>query len=341
MEYRSVPQVRLPVSRIIMGCASDGFNGGKDQSALLDAALAAGINTIDTARVYGQSERVIGQWLGKHRDEVVVVTKCAHPSPLDPMRLTEKEIRKDLETSLRELGTDRIDIYLFHRDHPSVEPGTMIEIMNALKAEGKTNAFGASNWSYERFRQAQEYAEAHHLTPFSVSSPHYSLARQQADPYGGGCVSLTGNENAAARRWYAETQTPVFAYSSLGRGLLSGKVKSGDAKNAASVLDTFAMKGYGCEDNFTRLARCEELAEKKGCSVAQIAMAWLYCQPLNTFAIVTMSSPTRIRENIAALSLKLTEAECRYLDLETEELVSLPRNPYISDLGKNNRRWTI
>ena len=317
MEYRSIPQVRLPVSRIILGCASDGFNGGKDMSAVMDAALAAGINTLDTARVYAQSERVIGQWLGKHREEVVIVSKCAHPSLLHPMRLTEKDIRKDLETSLRELGTNRIDIYLFHRDHPSVEPGAMIEIMNALKAEGKIDAFGASNWTYERFRQAQEYAEKRGLVPFSVSSPHFSLARQQADPYGGGCVSLTGDENADARRWYTETQTPVFAYSSLGRGLLSGKLKSSDAKNAGRVLDSFAMKGYGCADNYQRLARCEELAAQKGCSVAQIAMAWVYSQPMNTFAIATMSSPARIQENIAALNLKLTEDECRYLNLET------------------------
>ena len=130
-------------------------------------------------------------------------------------------------------------------------------------------------------------------------------------------MSLTGDENADARRWYTETQTPVFAYSSLGRGLLSGKLKSSDAKNAGRVLDSFAMKGYGCADNYQRLARCEELAAQKGCSVAQIAMAWVYSQPMNTFAIATMSSPARIQENIAALNLKLTEDECRYLNLET------------------------
>ena len=319
MDYRSISQVRLPVSRLILGTASDGFNGGNDQSALLDAALAAGINTIDTARVYGLSERVIGKWLGKHRDQVVLVTKCAHPSPLHPMRLTEKEIRKDLETSLREPNTDRIDIFLLHRDHPSVEPGVLVELMNALKAEGKISAFGVSNWSYERLLSAQEYADRHRLIPFSVSSPHYSLARQQADPYGGGCVSLTGEENAAARRWYADTQMPVFSYSSLGRGLLSGKLKSSDARNAAAVLDRFAIKGYCCEDNFRRLERCEKLAKEKGCSVAQIAMAWLYAQSVNTFAIVTMSSSARIRENIDALSLKLSAAECLYLDLKADD----------------------
>ena len=315
MEYQSVRQVRLPVSRLILGTASDGFNSGKDQSALLDAVFDAGINTIDTARVYGQSERAIGKWLGKHREQVVLVTKCAHPSPNSPLRLTEKEICKDVETSLRELNTDRIDILLLHRDHPSVVPGAMIEIMNALKAEGKIDAFGVSNWTHERLRAAQEYADKRSLIPFSVSSPHYSLARQQADPYGGGCVSLTGDENEAARRWYTETQTPVFSYSSLGRGLLSGKLKSSGAKNAAAVLDQFAVKGYCCEDNFQRLERCEKLAKIKDCSVAQIAMAWLYCQPINTFAIVTISSPARIRENSDALSLKLSEQECRYLNL--------------------------
>ncbi len=82
------------------------------------------------------------------------------------------------------------------------------------------------------------------------------------------------------------------------------------------MLDQYAMKGYGCADNFRRLARCEELAAQKGYSVAQIAMAWLYHQPLNTFAVATMSSPRRIEENLAALEISLTDEECRYLNLE-------------------------
>ena len=109
---------------------------------------------------------------------------------------------------------------------------------------------------------------------------------------------------------------PVIAYSSLGRGLLTGKVRSTDMPRITELLDVFAVKGYGCEDNFRRLARCEELAAQKHCSIAQLAMAWIYRQPLNTFAIATMSSPKRIRENVDALNLVLTDAECRYLNLE-------------------------
>ena len=112
---------------------------------------------------------------------------------------------------------------------------------------------------------------------------------------------------------------PVISYSSLGRGVLSGKLKSEDADHAGKILDAVAMKGYGCSDNYERLARCEKLAREKNCTVAQIAMAWIYHQKINTFAVVTMSSPARIEANIASLSLSLTDEESRWLNLETEK----------------------
>ena len=322
MEYRNIPYVKLPVSRIVLGTATPSFIKGEENNALLDAALAAGISTFDTARNYGMSEKSIGIWLRErgNRDKVTILSKCGHPSLLGKKRVSEKEIRKDFAKSTQLLGTDFIDIYVLHRDDTDLDAGVAVEVFNALHAEGKIGAFGGSNWSYERIAQANEYAEKHHLIPFTVSSPHFGLARQQQDPWGGGCVTLTGEENAAAREWYQKTQMPVFSYSSLGRGLLSGKLKSEDCARADKVLDAVAMKGYGCEDNYERLDRCEKLAGQKGCTVAQIAMAWIYHQPINTFAIVTMSSPRRLDENIAALNVPLTDEECRYLNLETDTL---------------------
>ena len=320
MEYREIEGVGKPVSRLLMGTASAAFNGGEAQNELLDAAFAAGINTIDTARVYGLAEKSIGIWLKErgNRDQVVILSKCAHPDPDGQKRVNEAAIRADFAESSALLGTGYIDIYLLHRDDPELEAGEAVEILNALHAEGKIGAFGGSNWTHERIQEANEYAYRKSLIPFTVSSPHFSLARQQEDPYGGGCVSVTGPENEEAREWYRSSRMPLIAYSSLGRGLLTGKVRSMDAGRAAEVLDGFAMRGYGCADNFERLARCEELASRKGCSVAQIAMAWVYHQPLNTFAVATMSSPKRIAENVAALEMELTEAECRYLNLEDE-----------------------
>ena len=243
------------------------------------------------------------------------LTKCAHPDG-SRKRVTEKDIREDFAVSSSLLGTDYVDIYVLHRDDPDQPAGLIVEILNAMHAEGKIGAFGGSNWTHERIQEANEYAYRKGLIPFTVSSPHYSLARQQEDPWGGGCVSLTGDESKAARDWYQTNQMPVIAYSSLGRGLLTGKVRSTDMPRITELLDVFAVRGYGSEDNFRRLARCEELAAQKHCGIAQLAMAWIYRQPLNTFAIATMSSPKRIQENVDALSLELTDAECRYLNLE-------------------------
>ena len=321
MEYREIPYVKQKVSRIFLGTASPSFLKGEENNALLDASLAYGINAIDTARNYALSEKSIGRWLrdsGK-RDQVVILSKCAHPDLLGRKRISEKEIRKDYATSTELLGTDYIDIYLLHRDDPKTDVSVSVEVFNALHAEGKIGAFGGSNWDYRRIQEANEYAYKHNLIPFSVSSPHFGLARQQQDPWGGGCVTITGAENEDARRWYEETQMPVISYSSLGRGVLSGKLKSEDADHAGKILDAVAMKGYGCSDNYERLARCEKLAREKNCTVAQIAMAWIYHQKINTFAVVTMSSPARIEANIASLSLSLTDEESRWLNLETEK----------------------
>jgi aryl-alcohol dehydrogenase-like predicted oxidoreductase len=316
MKYETIPYVNKPVSRLLFGCASPTFLKGEENNAILDAALEAGITTFDTARNYALSEKSIGMWLRERncRDRVVLLSKCAHPDDDGTKRVSEEAIRSDFARSTELLGTDYIDIYLLHRDDPDVDVAIPVETLNALHAEGKIGAFGGSNWTHERIQEANEYACRHNLIPFTVSSPHFSLARQQQDPWGGGCVSITGEENADARAWYRQTQMPVVAYSSLGRGLFSGRFLSADQPER--FLDPVALRGYGCADNVKRLARCEELAKAKNCTVSQIALAWLFRQGINAFAICAMSSPKRIAENIASLSLELSDEECRYLNLE-------------------------
>ena len=109
---------------------------------------------------------------------------------------------------------------------------------------------------------------------------------------------------------------PIVAYSSLGRGLLSGKLRSIDSDQADQYLDPVAIRGYGCKDNYIRLGRCEELAKLKGCTVPQLAMAWILNQGLNVFAVCSLSSQKRIEQILPSLSIKLTEQESRFLNLE-------------------------
>lgn len=321
MQYAEIPYVEKKVSRILFGSCMEPFLSGGDDDALLDAMTELGVTSIDTARMYGGAEEVLGRWMEKrgNRDQIVLLSKCAHHD-VDTMkkRISETEIRKDFAISSEKLRTPFIDIYLLHRDDPDVPAGEVVEIMNALHAEGKIGAFGGSNWTVERIEEANEYAYSHGLIPFSVSSPNFGLAVQVRDPWGGGAISISGEEGADARAWYIRNKMPVIAYSSLGRGFFTGKLKSTDEGREDQILDKFAVRGYSCPENFERLRRCEELAAQKQASVAQVAMSWIFRQKLDVFAVVSTSSAERMRSNIEALSLELTEVECRYLEYGKE-----------------------
>lgn len=318
MKYAKHSYIDKKISRIFYGTASMPFLAGEDGNDLLDAMYALGVNTFDIARGYGGAEDSIGRWVEERgiREKVVLLSKCAHPDSQGNKRVNEKAIREDFALSSKALRTDYIDIYLLHRDDLDVPAGEIIEIMNALYAEGKIRAFGGSNWTHQRIEEANEYADKHNLIPFTVSSPNFGLAEQLHDPWGGGCITISGSSNKAARAWYKENHMPVIAYSSLGRGLFSGRVKSDALDQVTEILDEVALKGYGYPANYERLRRCEEIAKKKRCTVPQIAMAWIYSQGLDIFAVVSTSSAKRMQDNIDALYIELTDEECSYLDLQ-------------------------
>jgi aryl-alcohol dehydrogenase-like predicted oxidoreductase len=321
MKYGKILNVDLPVSRILMGTASEPFQSGGDASEILDAMFELGITAIDTARNYGLAEKSVGDWMEKrgNRDRVVILSKCAHPDEFSSRRISEKDIREDFAVSTALLKTDYIDIYLLHRDVRDVDVSVPVEVLNALHSEGKIRAFGVSNWTLDRIMEANEYAAAHGLIPFSVSSPNYSLAYQAEDMWGGS-VTISGPENKAVRDWYAETRMPVVAHSPMARGFFSGRFTSGDREAAAASLDEFARKGFYFEENFERLRRCEIMASRKGCTVAQLSVAWLFSSPMDMFAAISTSSPQRMAQNIAALDIDLTPAERDYLDLVTDSI---------------------
>ena len=323
MKYLRIPYVNKPVSRIFYGTAIPPFNRGEDGNDLLDSILATGVNAFDCARNYNLSEISLGKWIEERgvRDKIVLLTKCAHHDDFGNKRVSPKCILEDYAVSSEYLRTSFFDIYLLHRDDPSQPVGPIVEVMNDLHADGKIGAFGGSNWTHQRVEEANEYAYAHNLIPFSVSSPNFCLAHTGEDPWGGGCVSITGAENKEARDWYIAQNMPVIAYSSMARGFFSGRIKSSDSfEKAKSLLDEPAIKAFVSEENFERLRRCENLSIEKGVTVAQIALAWIYAQQVNTFAVLSTSSAERMKANIAALDLGLTAAEAAWLNLEAEAL---------------------
>ena len=314
MEYGKIAGSDASVSKIVFGCGGARMWAGEDLSDVLDAAVEAGINAFDTARVYGKSEESLGRWLAsRDRRGIFVITKGCHPSEDWVPRVGEKCLREDLFRSLDALKTDHVDLYFLHRDDERVPVGEVVEALNAQVEAGRIRAFGGSNWTHARIEEANAYAAAHGLFPFAASSPYFGLAVQLAAPVPG-CLSIAGKENAEAQAWYRAKQFPLFAYSSLAGGFFSGKVKT--EQGEAAVLAS-AGPVYGCAENAERLARAERLAVQKECSVAQVALGWIFAQGLNIFALASASTPERVYAN--ARPAVLTQEEADYLDLKATD----------------------
>lgn len=319
MKYGQIEGVDKPVSRLFLGMATIPHN--IEPGKWLSTMVETGVNALDTARAYPDSEKTIGRWLSDSgmRDKVVILSKCCHPFISRFKRVNPKAVKSDIKKSLAMLNTDYIDIYLMHRDDPTVGVGDIVEVFNELHSAGKIRAFGASNWTHRRIEEANEYAYKKGLIPFCISSPGFSLAEQTGVFGDRTCVSISGPGNADAREWYRKTRIPVLAYAALGHGLLSGRLRSQDLQNIDNYMDRFGKRAFASNMNYERLRRCEILSRKKDVSVPQIALAWLFCQNLDLFAVVSTSDPLRMKENAAALDVVLSDEECRYLDLQDDK----------------------
>ncbi|MBC8233636.1 aldo/keto reductase [bacterium] len=321
MYYRNVKGVEKPVSRLVLGTMIINTRELEKSFNLMDAVFELGCTTLDTAHGYagGDSERAIGRWMEErgNRDRVVVLTKGAHPNS-DRKRVTPFDITSDLHDSLARLRTDYIDIYLLHRDDLSVPVGPIVEILNEHLQAEHINSMGGSNWTHQRIQEANEYADAHGLVPFVASSPNFGLAEQVEDPWGPGCVSLSGPNEVVARAWYEKNQIPVFAYSSLGRGFFSGRITRENFEAQKDSIDGACLRAYCHEPNFKRLDRVQILAEEKGMTVPQIAMAYIMNQPLNVFALVGAVNQEEFKANVEACELTLSPEEIDWLDLRSD-----------------------
>jgi aryl-alcohol dehydrogenase-like predicted oxidoreductase len=314
MRYANLPGIDKPVSRLVQGTVMMNSQNREWSFDLLDGIFELGCTTFDTAHGYarGESEHTLGQWLDRrgNRDRVVIITKGAHPYD-GRNRVTPSDITSDLNESLARLQTDYVDLYLLHRDDPAVPVGPIIEVLNEHKAAGKIRLFGGSNWSHKRLQEANDYAAAHGLTPFAFSSPNVSLARQFREPWPG-CISIT--DDGAARDWYQHNDMPVFAWSSLAGGFFSGRFRRDNLDTFDDYFDKVCVAAYCYEDNFQRYDRAAQMAQAKGVSVSQIAMAYVLRQPMNMFALVGCYHRDEFAANMAALELALTPDEMKWLD---------------------------
>ena len=292
-----------PLSRLVMGV--DNQSTMPHAQAVFDDYFRRGGNTFDTAYVYGRERSVLlGRWIEARgvRDDVVLIAKGAHTPYCDPASLV-----RQLDEQLGWLGVESVDIYMLHRDNPAIPVGRFVEVLNALKQAGKIKVFGGSNWTIDRVRKANAYAKRRGLQGFSVLSNNLSLA-EMVKPVWAGCLHV---HDAASRAFLKRSQIALLPWSSQARGFFVPSRARPDLRNDASLVESWYS-----EDNFRRQARAVELAEKKGCSPINVALAWVLHQPFPTFPLIGPRQIAETRSSFEALNVKLTPREFRYLNLE-------------------------
>ncbi|TDD28828.1 oxidoreductase [Kribbella turkmenica] len=300
MKYGRVAGLDKDVSRLVMGV--DNQETLTHAAAIFDDFVERGGTTFDTAYIYGRGrgEKLLGQWMRSrgNRDQVVVIGKGAHTPHCDPESIT-----RQLTESLERLQTDHVDLYLMHRDNEEIAVGEFVDVLHEHFKAGRIKAFGGSNWSLERFDEANAYAEANGKQPFTLLSNHLSLARAYDVPWAG-CRHVADDESQV---WLRERQVALFPWSSQARGFFTGRAKPADRS------DEELVRCFYSDENFRRLDRARELAAAKGVEPTAIALAWLLHQPYPVFPLIGPRHISETRTSMPGLSVELTPEEVAWL----------------------------
>lgn len=316
MEYLKLGQTGLEVSKLCLGCmsfgdSSKGFHSGwlLDEVAsqkIIKKALDVGINFFDTANSYaaGTSEEYLGRALKAfaNRDEVVIATKIffgdGHSDSPNTKGLSRKAIFNQVDASLKRLGTDYIDILYIHRwDYDTPIEETMAAL-NDLVRSGKVHYLGASAMYAWQFQKAQYVAEKNGWTRFSVMQNHYNM--------------LYREDEREMIPFCQDMGVALVPYSPLAAGRI---VRDWTADTARSKTDQIAHAKYDATEEQDRaiVARVAELAEQKGVSRAQIALAWLWQKGIHS-PIVGVTKEKYLDDFMGAFDVILSADEVAYLD---------------------------
>lgn len=303
MRYGEIPGLAKPVSRLVMGVDNQPLL--PHASVMFDDFMERGGNCFDTAHNYGDGkyEALFGQWMKNRgvRDDIVIIGKGAHTPDCDPVALT-----RQLHESLQRLGTDHVDLYMMHRDDPGIPVGEFVDVLNEHQQAGRIGVFGVSNWSPERFTEANHYAEKNGFNGFGLLSNHFSLAHPLDLPWDG-CHHVTDRDS---RAWLERAQVPLFPWSSQARGFLTGRAHPDDRS------DLMLVRCWYSDENFERLSRARQLAERLGVPLVAVSLAYVLAQPFPTFPIIGPRAVAETRTSLQALGVELTPETVRWLDLE-------------------------
>ncbi|RKG87969.1 aldo/keto reductase [Corallococcus sp. CA049B] len=278
--------------------------------AVLDAFVEGGGDFVDTADVYsrwipghvgGESETVLGKWIAsrKAKDRLVIATKVGAETALGK-GLTREHIEKSVDASLRRLGVESIDLYYAHYDDPNTPFEETLRAFDALVKAGKVKALGLSNHTAERAREALDTQKRLGLTRYQVIQPEYNLVERPK--FEGALQQVSAEEGLA-----------VAPYFGLAAGFLTGKYQEGQPAPSSPRAGN-VLKKYGNAKGWGVVAALKKVAERRGATPSQVALAWLTTRPTVVAPIASATSVPQVKELLGAFSLKLEADDLRELD---------------------------
>ena len=335
MEYRTLGRSGCAVSAFCLGTMTFGNESDEKQShAQLDRFAEAGGTFVDTADVYsaGESERIIGHWLASRAAEVtdgiVVATKGRFPTAADPngAGLSARHLTRALDASLSRLGVDAIDLYQAHAWDPYTPLDETLRVMDGFVRAGKIRYYGFSNFLGWQLTKAVHLARSLGLVEPVTLQPQYSLLVREIEW-----------EIVPAAR---DAGIGLLPWSPLGGGWLTGKYRRDQGPAGATRLGEDPGRGMeawdrrGTERTWNVIDAVQRVAESRGVSMAEVALAWLTDRPGVTATILGARTVEQLETNLAAAGLHLTDEETRALDEASNP--HAPDYPY-GELGVDQR----
>lgn len=313
VQYTTLGSTGMDVSRICLGGASFGTSpvrewvlDEEESREIIEHAIDLGINFIDTSNIYsyGESERIIGDVLAEYnRDEFVITSKVFRPLEEETPNsggLSRKAIEQELDASLERLGIDTLDLYEIHRWDDETPIEVTLKALDDAVRRGKARYLGACSTRAYQLANALHTSDRLGLEPFRVMQNHYNLVYRE--------------EEREMLPFCAEEDIAVTPWSPLARGYLARPAQSLDSTNRGSVdnllYDRPYQEGGGKEIN----QRVQELAQKKGVSMAQLSLAWLFHKEWIDAPILGTTSVEHLDDAVEALSISLTRSELEYLE---------------------------
>ena len=315
MQYMNLGKTGMKVSRLCLGMMSYGSKqwrdwvlNEEDAKPFVRRALDAGVNFFDTADVYslGESEKVTGNLLkffGVRRENVIVATKVngQMSDDINAKGLSRKHILDSIDKSLKRLQMDYVDLYQIHRwDYETPIEETM-EALNDVVRAGKARYIGASSMFAWQFSKAQHTAQSHGWSRFVSMQNHYNLVYREEERE---MMPLCQDQGVGLIPW-----------SPMARGFFAKNRKpGGGGETARANSDPFANQLYFREEDFTVADRANEIADARGVSGSQIALAWILSKPYVNSPIIGATKMDHLEQAIAALDIKLSEEEVKRLE---------------------------